>query len=139
MRKLLGKMTIPGQLEILKDEVDKTYVLFEGKVKERVSLQRKEEEAGGDSNSQPQSSQDDSSKAAGQFKKWDEDLKTLVWNILCLEWELAKLDNELQYVVFIYHGREKDTEIPTHCEKDTLPNRNLNLMRWESGAPCIQR
>jgi hypothetical protein len=98
MRKLLGKMTIPGQLEILKDEVDKTYVLFEAKVKERVNMQQKEEEAGGDCNSQPQSSQEDSSKV--KFKKWDEDLKTLVWNILCLEWELAKLDNELQYVLW---------------------------------------
>lgn len=27
--------------------------------------------------------------------KWDEDTRALIWNILCLEWEVAKLDNEL--------------------------------------------
>lgn len=27
--------------------------------------------------------------------KWDEDSRALIWNILCLEWEVAKLDNEL--------------------------------------------
>lgn len=29
--------------------------------------------------------------------KFDEEMKTRIWNILCLEWELADMDNTLRY------------------------------------------
>ena len=87
-------MAIPDELKVLKDEVASTYLQFKSKVESTVASHQK------DLPSVPMVNAD--GKPSEIKVKWDEDLKALVWNLLCLEWEMARLDNELQYVFVVF-------------------------------------
>jgi hypothetical protein len=100
-------MAIPDELKVLKDEVAATYLQFKTKVDSLVAAQQKDMNESGSTIASPPpptaGQQPESSKPDESLKvkvKWDEDLKALVWNLLCLEWEMARLDNELQCVLF---------------------------------------
>lgn len=89
-------MAIPDELKVLKDEGAATYLLFKSKVEGTVASLQKDMDAEMRSGSTSTVAAD--GKPSEIKVKWDEDLKALVWNVLCLEWLMARLDNELQYL-----------------------------------------
>lgn len=120
IQKLLGKMAIPEELKVLKDEVAASYLLFEAKVPGTVAFYATDLEAGV------------SSGLPSEIKlKWDEDLKALVWNIFCLELEVAKLDNELRYCFLVNSflvASKRQTEHITTAHR-SLANK---VFAWQS-------
>lgn len=88
---------IPDQLKYLKEEIDETYRDLKLKVDAMVESQRPDIET---SLKALGTSLNEESGSKVRFR-WDEDLRALVWNALCIEWEMAQLDNELQYVFLV--------------------------------------
>ncbi|KAJ2996874.1 hypothetical protein HDV02_006049 [Globomyces sp. JEL0801] len=52
----------------------------------------------------------------GKKYRFDEHTRILIWNILCLEWEMAEMDNEMKFDYLNINNRRLNKETPIYNE-----------------------
>ncbi|EGF80325.1 hypothetical protein BATDEDRAFT_88849 [Batrachochytrium dendrobatidis JAM81] len=90
LKKIVVKLIFPERLRVVKEQVRNLYTTMKNSIEASVTAQRKADENALSQSSQAPSNVDDDSKP--KFK-WEDEIRVLMWNILCFEWELADLDN----------------------------------------------
>ncbi|KND04661.1 uncharacterized protein SPPG_00377 [Spizellomyces punctatus DAOM BR117] len=88
LRKIIGIHVIPKKLERMQPAIKQMYDHFRALIKETLTQNPIATQPSTSSAASPEGN-DGSSKFP-----WTEDLRTLFWNLLCSEWEMAELDNE---------------------------------------------
>lgn len=147
IKKLVLKTVCPERIKTIKEEVENLYDDMEKRVKKSVAAQQLEEhqaaaapnpESGDGSGivtpaseavvAQPPVTNNlmtpasDVSGYRTKFK-WEEDLRALLWNILCTEWELAELNNFASEL-----GAEKTKYIESAVRKAVYNKVILSLL-----------
>ncbi|KAH6575943.1 hypothetical protein BASA60_004760 [Batrachochytrium salamandrivorans] len=93
LKKIAVKLIFPERLRIIKEQVRHMYTIMKENVEAAVALQQTAEANASLQPNPPSGSPPvDEDNTKPKFK-WEDDARVYLWNILCLEWELADLDN----------------------------------------------
>eukprot|EP00842_Homolaphlyctis_polyrhiza_P003702 jgi/Hompol1/4332/HPOL_003622-RA len=90
LKRIVVKLAFPDRLLSTKDTVSSLYTRLQTAVDTAVQNQLKA--ASTEAPSQGTDAAADPSAQKPKFK-WNDEVRVLMWNILCMEWELADLDN----------------------------------------------